>query len=50
MLTSDSSNVFLRIAENKSKQYNFDKVFHQPSTQGIRINIQNASAVILLYH
>ncbi|XP_026661452.2 kinesin-like protein KIN-14B [Phoenix dactylifera] len=33
VLTSDPSNVFLRIAESKSKQYNFDKVFHQQSTQ-----------------
>ncbi|XP_010938125.1 kinesin-like protein KIN-14B isoform X2 [Elaeis guineensis] len=33
VLTSDSTNVFLRIAENKSKQYSFDKVFHQQSTQ-----------------
>ncbi|XP_020086622.1 kinesin-like protein KIN-14B isoform X1 [Ananas comosus] len=29
----DSSNVSLRVADNKSKQYRFDKVFHPHSTQ-----------------
>ncbi|KAJ1689320.1 hypothetical protein LUZ63_013475 [Rhynchospora breviuscula] len=35
----DSSNVLLRIAETKYKKYNFDKVFHPNSTQGIKFEI-----------
>ena len=30
----DSSNVLLKLAENKSKSYSFDKVFHPDSSQG----------------
>ncbi|XP_072983474.1 kinesin-like protein KIN-14B isoform X3 [Typha latifolia] len=33
VITSDSSNVFLRFADTKSKQYSFDKVFQPNSTQ-----------------
>ncbi|XP_062207645.1 kinesin-like protein KIN-14B [Phragmites australis] len=34
LLTLDESNVFLKVAETKIKQYKFDKVFNQCSTQG----------------
>ncbi|KAJ1283163.1 hypothetical protein BS78_03G107800 [Paspalum vaginatum] len=34
MFTLDESNVFLKVAETKIKQYKFDKVFKQCSTQG----------------
>jgi len=34
VVTADSSNVFLKITDSKSKQYNFDKVFQPRSTQG----------------
>lgn len=34
MFTLDESNVFLRVAETKRKQYKFDKVFDPSSTQG----------------
>lgn len=30
----DSSNVLLRLTDNKSKSYSFDKVFHPGSSQG----------------
>ena len=32
----DSGNVLLKLAENKSKTYSFDKVFHPDSSQGKR--------------
>jgi kinesin family protein C1 len=35
LFTLDESNVFLKVAETKRKQYKFDKVFDQFSTQGI---------------
>lgn len=34
MFTVDESNVFLKVAETKRKQYKFDKVFNPCSTQG----------------
>lgn len=34
IISSDSSNLLLKISETKSKQYAFDRVFHQQSTQG----------------
>ncbi|KAF8661593.1 hypothetical protein HU200_057015 [Digitaria exilis] len=34
LFTLDESNVFLKVAETKIKQYKFDKVFNQSSTQG----------------
>lgn len=34
LFTLDESNVSLKVAENKIKQYKFDKVFNQCSTQG----------------
>ncbi|XP_037405220.1 kinesin-like protein KIN-14B [Triticum dicoccoides] len=34
MFTLDESNVFLKVAETKTKQYKFDKVFDPCSTQG----------------
>ncbi|BAH90995.1 Os01g0260100 [Oryza sativa Japonica Group] len=34
LFTLDESNVFLKVAETKRKQYKFDKVFDQFSTQG----------------
>ncbi|XP_062190733.1 kinesin-like protein KIN-14B [Phragmites australis] len=34
LFTLDESNVFLKVAETKIKQYKFDKVFKQCSTQG----------------
>ncbi|PUZ57401.1 hypothetical protein GQ55_5G427500 [Panicum hallii var. hallii] len=34
LFTLDESNVFLKVAETKIKQYKFDKVFDQCSTQG----------------
>ncbi|RCV24066.1 hypothetical protein SETIT_5G055100v2 [Setaria italica] len=34
LFTLDESNVFLKVAETKIKQYKFDKVFNQCSTQG----------------
>lgn len=33
IISSDSSNLLLKISETKSKQYAFDRVFHQQSTQ-----------------
>ncbi|CAL9039076.1 kinesin-like protein KIN-14B isoform X1 [Musa acuminata AAA Group] len=33
VLTSDTTKLFLRIADDKNKQYSFDKVFHPQSTQ-----------------
>lgn len=35
LFTLDESNVFLKVAETKTKQYKFDKVFDPYSTQGI---------------
>lgn len=34
VLTLGSSKLLLRIADKKSKQYSFDKVFHPQSSQG----------------
>lgn len=34
VVTLDSSNALLKLAENKSKRYSFDKVFHPGSSQG----------------
>ncbi|PWZ31704.1 hypothetical protein Zm00014a_008200 [Zea mays] len=34
LYTLDESNIFLKVAETKIKQYKFDKVFNQCSTQG----------------
>ncbi|XP_066311705.1 kinesin-like protein KIN-14B isoform X2 [Miscanthus floridulus] len=34
LFTLDENNVFLKVAETKIKQYKFDKVFNQCSTQG----------------
>ncbi len=31
----DSSNVLLRLSDNKSKSYSFDKVFQPGSSQGV---------------
>lgn len=33
-VASESNEVILKIEENKSKHYNFDKVFHPDSSQG----------------
>lgn len=34
VIAKDSSNVLLKLADNKSKNYSFDKVFHPGSSQG----------------
>lgn len=38
VIAKDSSNVLLKLADNKSKNYSFDKVFHPGSSQGAWIS------------
>lgn len=36
-VAADSSTVLLKLADNKSKNYSFDRVFHPGSSQGNQI-------------
>lgn len=38
VIALDSSNALLKLAENKTKGYSFDKVFHPGSSQGAWVN------------
>lgn len=47
LFTLDESNVFLKVAETKIKQYKFDKVFNQCSTQGTKSVFPFIGSVVL---
>lgn len=46
----DSSNILLKLAENKSKTYSFDMVFHPGSSQGACTNSVADTFFFFLMH